>query len=136
MSVHVSGERTFRPSPFVLWAALVVVVLASLAIAWMARFVPSAPANMQLAERATATVAPRASFPECLSCGTVLIIRTFELRDETPLDGPAGGRRRFVYRVTVQMDDGSYRTFSQSAPPAFAVGAKVRVLNGVIAART
>lgn len=40
-----------------------------------------------------------------------------------------------VYRVTVQMDDGSYRTVSQSAPPSYIVGDKVRVMNGGIASR-
>ena len=40
-----------------------------------------------------------------------------------------------VYRVTVQMDDGSYRTISQSAPPNYMVGDKIRVMNGGIASR-
>ena len=43
-----------------------------------------------------------------------------------------GARTRFVYRVTLQMDDGSYRTFSKSEPPPLRVGARVRVLNGAI----
>lgn len=38
--------------------------------------------------------------------------------------------RRNAYRVTVRMDDGSYRTVSLSSPPAFAVGEKVRVVEG------
>lgn len=40
-----------------------------------------------------------------------------------------------VYRVTVEMDDGSYRTVSQSTPPSYAVGDKVRVTNGSISSR-
>lgn len=52
---------------------------------------------------------------------------------------PAGGRgsegekdmsKRFAYRITVRMDDGSYRTISQPTPPALAVGDKVRVVEG------
>jgi outer membrane lipoprotein SlyB len=39
-------------------------------------------------------------------------------------------RKRFVWRVTLRMDDGSFRAISLSAPPAFAVGEKVRVVEG------
>jgi len=42
-------------------------------------------------------------------------------------------KRHYAYRVTVRMDDGSFRTLSQSSPPAFAVGDKVRVVNGTLA---
>lgn len=38
--------------------------------------------------------------------------------------------RHTVYRVTVRMGDGSFRTVSQSQAPAVAVGSKVRVTNG------
>ena len=39
-------------------------------------------------------------------------------------------RKRLVYRVTLRMDDGSFRAISLSSPPAFAVGDKVRVVEG------
>lgn len=39
-------------------------------------------------------------------------------------------RKRLVYRVTLRMDDGSFRTISQPNPPAFTVGDKVRVVEG------
>jgi len=39
-------------------------------------------------------------------------------------------KMRYAYRVTVRMDDGSFRTISLSSPPAFAVGDKVRVVEG------
>jgi len=42
----------------------------------------------------------------------------------------SGSRKRNAYRVTVRMDDGSYRTVSLSSPPAFAIGDKVRVVEG------
>lgn len=46
----------------------------------------------------------------------------------------SGGRKnvykRLAYRITVRMDDGSYRTVSQPSPPALAVGDKVRVVEG------
>lgn len=44
-------------------------------------------------------------------------------------------KKRQAWRVTVRMDDGSYRTLSQSQPPVFAVGAKVRVSDGTLLAR-
>jgi outer membrane lipoprotein SlyB len=39
-------------------------------------------------------------------------------------------RKRNVYRVTLRMDDGSFRAISLPSPPAFAVGDKVRVAEG------
>jgi outer membrane lipoprotein SlyB len=39
-------------------------------------------------------------------------------------------RKRQAFRVTVRMDDGSFRAVSLSSPPAFAVGDKVRVVEG------
>jgi outer membrane lipoprotein SlyB len=39
-------------------------------------------------------------------------------------------RKRLVYRVTLRMDDGSFRAISLSSPPSFAVGDKVRVVEG------
>jgi outer membrane lipoprotein SlyB len=39
-----------------------------------------------------------------------------------------------VYRVTVRMDDGSFRTVSQASAPAFAIGDKVRVVQGALRA--
>jgi outer membrane lipoprotein SlyB len=39
-------------------------------------------------------------------------------------------RKRLVYRVTLRMDDGSFRAISLSSAPAFAVGDKVRVVEG------
>ena len=39
-------------------------------------------------------------------------------------------KKRYAYRVTVHMDDGSFRTISLSSPPTFAVGEKVRVVEG------
>src|SRR5882762_5859138 len=94
----------------------------------------------------------------CALCGTVESIRTVEVRDEA--GGPSGAgdqavggggtaatllgagdaiagsdieknmKKRYAYRVTVRMDDGSFRTISVSSPPTFAVGDKVRVIEG------
>lgn len=45
-------------------------------------------------------------------------------------------KKHYTYRVTVRMDDGSFRTVSSSAPPAVSIGDKVRVVNGAVVART
>jgi len=95
----------------------------------------------------------------CALCGTVESIRTVEVRDEAggagggAGDQTAGGggnavtllggggaiagseieknvKKRYAYRVTVRMDDGSFRTISLSSPPTLAVGDKVRVVEG------
>lgn len=44
-------------------------------------------------------------------------------------------RKSTSWRIGVRMDDGSVRTVSQTAQPAFAVGEKVKVINGALAAR-
>lgn len=44
-------------------------------------------------------------------------------------------RKSTSWRVSVRMDDGSMRTLNQSTQPAFAVGEKVKVVNGALAAR-
>jgi outer membrane lipoprotein SlyB len=41
-------------------------------------------------------------------------------------------KMRNAYRVTVRMDDGSFRTISLSSPPTLAVGDKVRVVEGKV----
>jgi outer membrane lipoprotein SlyB len=41
-------------------------------------------------------------------------------------------KKHVVYRVTVRMDDGSFRTLSQASVPAFAPGDKVRVVQGAL----
>jgi len=43
-------------------------------------------------------------------------------------------KKHVVYRVTVRMDDGSFRTVSQATAPTFAVGDKVRVVQGTLRA--
>jgi outer membrane lipoprotein SlyB len=66
-------------------------------------------------------------------------------QDAMTVIGAAGGavagnqieknvNKRIVYRVTVRMDDGSFRTVSQASAPAFAVGDKVRLVQGALRA--
>jgi outer membrane lipoprotein SlyB len=44
-------------------------------------------------------------------------------------------QKRVRYRVTVRMDDASFRTVSQSTAPSVAVGDRVRIANGALVAR-
>jgi len=44
-------------------------------------------------------------------------------------------KKHYSYRVTVRMDDGSFRTLSQSHEPAVTVGERVRVVDGTVVAR-
>jgi hypothetical protein len=82
---------------------------------------------------------------DCALCGTVESIWTVEVRGEPGaamrISGAAGSafaeseieksaKKRRAYRVTVRMDDGSFRTVSLSSTPAFNVGDKVRVVEG------
>lgn len=39
-------------------------------------------------------------------------------------------KKHTVWRITVRLEDGSLRTLSQSAQPPFAVGDRVRIVNG------
>ena len=45
-------------------------------------------------------------------------------------------KKHYSYRVTVRMDDGSFRTVSQSTAPAVEVGRRVRIANGALVARS
>jgi outer membrane lipoprotein SlyB len=45
-------------------------------------------------------------------------------------------KKRYSYRVTVRMDDGSFRTLSQSTVPAVTVGERVRVVDSTVVARS
>ena len=43
-------------------------------------------------------------------------------------------KKRYSYRVTVRMDDGTFRAVSQSTAPAVSVGERVRIANGALVA--
>ena len=45
-------------------------------------------------------------------------------------------KKHYSYRVTVRMEDGSFRTVSQPSAPAVAVGERVRVVDGTVIARS
>jgi outer membrane lipoprotein SlyB len=45
-------------------------------------------------------------------------------------------KKHYSYRITVRMDDGSFRTVSQPNSPAVTVGERVRVVDGAVIARS
>jgi len=111
-----TGTIRTRLHPLRLGARASVVLLA--AVAAMTGLIPSAalPGD-QRPER----VDPAGG---CASCGTVAAIRTVEIEKTV--------NKRVAYRVTVRMDDGSYRTLSQPTRPPVAVGDKVRIVDGTV----
>ena len=142
----------FRNHPHALIVGAVVVALLSLAALMTLRSTGSSPKDGEPATKnavearpaptsdarpergATRETAPVPS--SCATCGTVEAIRTVELRGDA-----AGGQeldqhlsKRVAYRVTVRLDDGSYRTLSQTTTPAIGVGGKVRIVDGAVVA--
>jgi outer membrane lipoprotein SlyB len=135
-------------------AAVSVMALGVIGVAAVTGVLPNGtPSNVSGAAR-TESTAPRQTVI-CALCGTIEAIRTVEVVDEASgsvladmgRDGGAtilgssegsasgdeiakGTRKRYAYRVTVRMDDGSYRTVSLAVPPTLAVGDKVRVVEG------
>jgi len=152
MSADATTRPGFRPSlPTLAVAAVlgaIVVLLATMASGLMANRTASAP-SVQSSGAALPAATP------CSVCGMVVAIRSYALRDDGSVSGadsssgvkqvyresvetlfgaePAG---QLVYRVTVRMDDGSFRTLSQRGVPEFRTGLRVKVLNGAISPRT
>jgi hypothetical protein len=62
----------------------------------------------------------------CMVCGTVQSIGQFPSKGDNAM--PAS------FRVTVRMDDGSFRSFAQSPERQFVVGERVRVVDGSMVA--
>jgi outer membrane lipoprotein SlyB len=144
-------------NPLIAGAAVAVMILGAIGVAAITGVLPNQTSPKQngiaLADSAT-----QARSVNCALCGTVEAIRTVEVRDEAGSAGALAGdaigkdgsttilrtdggtasgteietsvKKRYAYRVTVHMDDGSYRTVSLSSPPALAAGDKVRVVEG------
>ena len=110
---------------------LIVGAIASVALVGVAAvvgFVPSRSAEkLEAAPQKGLDAGPRRALgAACANCGTVETIRTVMVA------GPADGTKRTVYRITVRMDDGSFRTLSQAMPPSVAVGEAVRIVDGAV----
>jgi len=139
---HKSGSTRVRSLAIVAAVAVSVAALIGLGVVPGKRAATPDEASLP---RSELKPAPPAA---CGLCGIVESIRSVEVYDEpsTPgggvsmLDSLSGAlsrdagernvRKRLVWRVTVRMDDGSYRAISLPRPPAFAAGEKVRVVEG------
>lgn len=79
----------------------------------------------------------------CAVCGVVEAIRPYEIRSTSAARGGEDAQEagnaalvpRTAYRVTVRMEDGSYRTLSQPTRPMFKSGDRVRIADGALLAR-
>ena len=79
----------------------------------------------------------------CALCGVVEAVRPYEIRstgavvagEDTQESSAAAVVPRTAYRVTVRMEDGSYRTLSQPRRPVFKSGDRVRIADGSLVAR-
>ena len=76
-------------------------------------------------------------------CGVVEAVRPYEILSSSTAPGGEDAQEsgsgavvpRTAYRVTVRMEDGSYRTLSQPTRPAFKTGDRVRIAEGALLAR-
>jgi outer membrane lipoprotein SlyB len=112
---HMGWTRNY---PLLMGAGVAVLLLFSLVAVAMTGALPARSSD-QSGNTAKAVAARKSA---CRNCGVVLWVRTVEV-DTTRHQGP----KQTGHSVTVRMDDGSERTLSQSAAPAFSVGARVRV---------
>jgi L-serine deaminase len=108
---------------------LIVGAVASMALVGVAAVVGLGPSRStekpEAASAKESDAGPRRALgATCANCGTVEAIRTVTVA--------ADGAKRTVYRITVRMDDGSFRTLSQATPPSVAVGEAVRITDGAV----
>lgn len=145
VSNHQSGSK--RISPLLLAVAASVTIACLIGLSAYTGMLPGKLAPMRDEGPALRSESKPGT---CALCGTIESIRTVEVMDDasaspgtaapSALDAPGGtasgsevernARRRLVFRVTLRMDDGSFRAISLSSPPAFSVGDKVRVVEG------
>lgn len=99
-----------RSHPLIVGAALAIILLCVAGAAAITGLIPGAvlPGGD--------TAPARAGAPGCAGCGTVVAIQRMS---------PSS-----AWRITLRMDDGTYRTLSQPEPPALAVGEIVRITGG------
>jgi hypothetical protein len=133
-----------RITPLVVGAAAAVMIVTLLAIGALTGITPLAPFHRtqdarDVAAKPLETQQParperERSTASCVTCGIVESIRSMQVDAQPDGTNRADARaaRRTVYRVTVHMDDGSYRTISQPVEPGYSVGEKVRVIDSSI----
>jgi outer membrane lipoprotein SlyB len=134
---HGTMGNSRRLHPLVAGAAVTVMVFSALGVAAITGVLPGAM-SQKGADVAPGPVGSKAVL--CPSCGTIESIRPVEVRGEGTgvgavaggVTGAAAGQQHVVYRITVRMDDGLFRTVSQASAPTLAVGDKVRVVQGAL----
>ena len=118
-----------RISPLVVAAVASVMIAGLIGLSAFTGMLPNQRLPMR-DEGSLPTADSKPSHPvTCALCGTIESIRRVEVPEDP--SGSAGATApRSSFRVTLRMDDGSFRAISLSSPPAFAVGDKVRVVEG------
>src|SRR5882672_5105765 len=130
-----------RIDPLIAGPAVSVLIAGVIGVGAMTGLLPSGLSPKQGDARPADPGSQSVPASSCALCGTVESIRTIEVRNEPRDVGTVAGaitgdeternvKKRYAYRVTVRMDDGSFRTVSLSSPPTLAVGDKVRVVEG------
>jgi outer membrane lipoprotein SlyB len=140
-----------RKTPPLLLAAIIsvvslvgVVILTGLYAPGAARRDGTPLGDVGAASRGDAEPAIRLNDPSiCALCGVVEAVRPYEIRSTSATPGGEDAQEasaaalvpRTAYRVTVRMEDGSYRTLSQPTRPMFKSGDRVRIADGALLAR-
>lgn len=146
--------------PLMLIAAIAAIVFSAVGIATMLGWIPDVLSRNESVAQSALPAAPaaaaqsrnahnnahdaRGTAASCRECGSVESIQAIEANGQDT-NASAGANTRHPieknvphpvnYQVRVRMNDGTYRTFTQRAQPALAVGQKVRVTDqGVVAA--
>jgi len=126
VSNHQSGSK--RISPLVVAVAASVSIAALIGLSAYTGMLPGKHAPMRDDGPLPRTESKPSQPMACALCGTIESIRSMDVLDDG--SGAGGTAPRKAFRVTLRMDDGSFRTISLSSPPVFAVGDKVRVVEG------
>jgi hypothetical protein len=139
-----------KPQPLLLAAIISVVSLVGVVVLTglyapgaMRRY--GAPlGDMNATTRGDAEPAIRLNDPSiCALCGVVEAVRPYEIRSTSVTPGGEDAQEaasgalvpRTAYRVTVRMEDGSYRTLSQPTRPMVKAGDRVRIAEGALLVR-
>jgi outer membrane lipoprotein SlyB len=109
-----------RNYPVVIGAGVAVLMFSLMGAAAITGVLPASNADSSALALEKTAAAAAASKAACRTCGVIAAVKAVEVKSDS-------SSASSVYRVTVRMDDGSERTLSQAAAPAFAVGARVRV---------
>lgn len=141
-----SEQRPNKTHPLILGAAASVMLVSLVGVGTIAGVIPTADELRTVAGTEKSGRAPSGGSRElhivpsaaCASCGIVEAQRTVEIKGDAAtasnVDADQPLAKRFAYRVTVRMEDGSYRTVSQASAPAFAIGDRVRIVDGALVA--